>query len=232
MINRRSFLSLGAGTAFSIASGRLWGLASIPMPAANNAVEEKLDTFTVAYMRAMNAPGMAQALTDAAATIRTVGYGFANVDLKAPVTPEHLFQIGSITKSFVALILLQLHDEGKLDLHRPVLEYLPWLPVTMPYGPITAHHLLTHTSGLPGASGNFSKRSRRPPQAGLSAGSLFSLQQSGVRDSRRNHPAVGWQAMVPVLERSHTDADGDDGYRARDHQRNERAQRCRLSAIF
>jgi len=125
------------------------------MPAAHDGVEGKLDAFTADYMRAMNAPGMTQALTDTAVTIRTASYGFANVDLKAPVTPEHLFQIGSITKSFVALIVLQLHDEGKLDLNRPVLEYLPWLPVTMPYGPITTHHLLTHTSGLPDASSIF-----------------------------------------------------------------------------
>jgi CubicO group peptidase (beta-lactamase class C family) len=155
VINRRSFLAIGAGTAVSMASGRLWGLGPIPMPAAHDGVEGKLDAFTADYMRAMNAPGMTQALTDTAVTIRTASYGFANVDLKAPVTPEHLFQIGSITKSFVALIVLQLHDEGKLDLNRPVLEYLPWLPVTMPYGPITTHHLLTHTSGLPDASSIF-----------------------------------------------------------------------------
>ena len=127
----------------------------MPMPPATGDVEKKLDAFTADYMRAMNAPGMTQALTDTKTTIRTASYGFANVDLKAPVTPDHLFQIGSITKSFAALILLQLRDEGKLDLHRPVLDYLPWLPVTMPYGPITAHHLLTHTSGLPDASSIF-----------------------------------------------------------------------------
>jgi D-alanyl-D-alanine carboxypeptidase len=137
------------------ASRRLWGSALIPMPAAHDTVEEKLDGFTAGYMRQMNAPGMTQALTDTTATIRTAAYGFANLDLKAPVTPEQLFQIGSISKSFVALILLQMHQEGKLDLHRPVLEYLPWLPVNTPYGPITAHHLLTHTSGLPDASAIF-----------------------------------------------------------------------------
>jgi D-alanyl-D-alanine carboxypeptidase len=125
------------------------------MPAAKGGAEEKLDGFTAAYMRAMNAPGMTQALTDTTVTIRTAGYGFGNVELKTPVTPDHLFQIGSITKSFAALIMLQLREEGKVDLHRPVLEYLPWLPVTMLYGPITAHHLLTHTSGLPDASGIF-----------------------------------------------------------------------------
>ena len=58
------------------------------------------------------------------------------------------FEIGSISKSFVALTLLQLKDEGKLDLGRPILEYLPWLPIETNYGPVTAHHLLNHTSGL------------------------------------------------------------------------------------
>jgi D-alanyl-D-alanine carboxypeptidase len=155
VINRRAFLALGGGTALSAASPRLWAFESIPMPTAKDAVAGKLDAFTATYMRAMNAPGMTQALTDPTATIRVAGYGFANVDLKTPVAPEHLFQIGSITKSFAALIILQLRDEGKVDLHRPVIEYLPWLPITMPYGPITAHHLLTHTSGLPDAGGIF-----------------------------------------------------------------------------
>jgi D-alanyl-D-alanine carboxypeptidase len=151
LLNRRAFLALSTGAAVSAASGRLWGYGLIPMPAAKGAAEEQLDAFTAAYMRSMNAPGMTQALTDTTATIRTAGYGFGNVELKAPVTPDQLFQIGSITKSFAALIMLQLREEGKVDLHRPVLEYLPWLPVTMPFGPITAHHLLTHTSGLPDA---------------------------------------------------------------------------------
>jgi D-alanyl-D-alanine carboxypeptidase len=151
LLNRRAFLALTTGTALSAASGRLWASGLIPMPAAKGVAEERLDAFTAAYMQAMNAPGMTQALTDTTATIRTAGYGFGNVELKAPVTPDQLFQIGSITKSFAALIMLQLREEGKVDLHRPVLEYLPWLPVTMPYGPITAHHLLTHTSGLPDA---------------------------------------------------------------------------------
>ncbi len=110
----------------------------------------------------MNAPGMTQALTDAKATIRTAGYGFANVDLKTPVAPEHLFQIGSITKSFTALIMLQLRDEGKVDLHRPVLDYLPWLPVNMPYGPITAHHLLTHSLGSSRCFRQYFKATRLP----------------------------------------------------------------------
>jgi D-alanyl-D-alanine carboxypeptidase len=154
-------------------SGRLWGLAAIPMPPTNDPREAKLDAYTADYMRAMNAPGMTQALTDTTATLRTAAYGFTNVDLKAPLTPEHLFQIGSITKSFVALIVLQLREEGKLDLHRPILEYLPWLPITMPYGPITVHHLLTHTSGLPDGSSIFQSDPSARHAQGFAPGTHF-----------------------------------------------------------
>ena len=143
------------------------------MPAAKGAFESKLDAFTATYMQAMNAPGMTQALTDTSGTIRTAGYGFSNIDLKTPVAPEHLFQIGSITKSFVAIIMMQLRDEGKVDLHRPVLEYLPWLPVVMPYGPITAHHLLTHSSGLPDASAIFQSDPAARHVQGFAPGTHF-----------------------------------------------------------
>ena len=59
-----------------------------------------------------------------------------------------MFEIGSIGKSFTNIALMQLHDEGHLDLHSPVSRYLPWFEVQSDYGPITTHHLMSHTSGL------------------------------------------------------------------------------------
>ncbi|HEX3660905.1 MAG TPA: serine hydrolase domain-containing protein [Acidobacteriaceae bacterium] len=125
------------------------------MPHASGPLEEKLDTFTAAYLPAMNAPGLTLGLADARGTRRVACYGYANLDQRLPVAPDHLFQIGSITKSFVALVILQLHEEGKLDLHTPVLDYLPDLPIVTEYGTVTIHHLLTHTSGLPDNIGIF-----------------------------------------------------------------------------
>ena len=63
-----------------------------------------------------------------------------------------MFEIGSIGKSFTNVALMQLRDEGRLDLQAPVSRYLPWFEVQSEYGPITTHHLMTHTSGL--VSGN------------------------------------------------------------------------------
>ena len=125
------------------------------MPRASGALEEKLDGFIGAYMPAMNAPGLTLGLTDAKETRRVACYGYANLDARLPVAPGHRFQIGSITKSFVALCILQLHEEGKLDLQAPILDYLSDLPIVTEYGTVTIHHLLTHTSGLPDNIGIF-----------------------------------------------------------------------------
>jgi D-alanyl-D-alanine carboxypeptidase len=129
--------------------------AAMPQPAAATRVEKDLDGYIAGYMTAMNAPGMTLGLTDSIKTLRTAGYGFADVDKRIAVSERHLFQIGSITKSFVALVLLQMRDEGKLDLQTPVLDYLPELPIDARFGPIMIHHLLTHTSGLPDNLGVF-----------------------------------------------------------------------------
>src|SRR4051794_4447419 len=95
-----------------------------------------LDAFIARYMKAMNAPGITLALARREGMARTATFGFSDYQSQETVTPDHLFQVGSITKSFVALTCLQLHDEGKLDLERPVLEYLPWLPIVAKQGAI------------------------------------------------------------------------------------------------
>jgi D-alanyl-D-alanine carboxypeptidase len=155
-LSRRLFLTRSAGAA--LATPLFWTgamRAAMPQPAAATSLEKDLDAYIIEYMRAMNAPGMALALTDSSKTLRAAGYGFADVDKRIAVNEGHLFQIGSITKSFLALVLLQMRDEGKLDLQTPVLDYLPELPIDAPFGAITIHHLLTHTSGLPDNLGVF-----------------------------------------------------------------------------
>jgi CubicO group peptidase (beta-lactamase class C family) len=74
--------------------------------------------------------------------------GLADVAAGKPVRPETRFQIGSISKSFSALMVLQEVAAGRLDLHVSVNEFLPWLQLPEPFGPITLHHLMTHTAGL------------------------------------------------------------------------------------
>ena len=111
----------------------------------------KLDEFIARHMRETGAPGMTLALANRNGLIRASTYGFADTKAKARVVPETMFEIGSVSKSFVGLALMQLRDEGKLDLHKPVVEYLPWLKINSKFEAITTHHLLSHTAGLPAA---------------------------------------------------------------------------------
>jgi CubicO group peptidase (beta-lactamase class C family) len=111
-------------------------------------VFKRLDSFIAQHMRETGAPGMTVALADRNGLLRTSQYGFADLKAGVKVGPQTLFEIGSISKSFVSIAILSLADEGKIDLHKPVIEYLPWLKIESKYSPFTTHHLLTHTAGL------------------------------------------------------------------------------------
>ena len=182
-VSRRNFLTRSALASLAAGSGSLlpacFARGATPAPNAEGPLDQKLDAYIAAYMPAMNAPGMTMGLTDTGATLRTAGYGFANIDQKIAVNPDHLFQIGSITKSFVALVLLQLRDEGKLDLQKPILDYLPGLPIVTEFGTITTHHLLTHTSGLPDNLGVFSSDPNARLVQGFKPGEHFHYCNAG-----------------------------------------------------
>jgi CubicO group peptidase (beta-lactamase class C family) len=80
-------------------------------------------------------------------TIFEKGYGFANAEWEIPNTPQTKFRLGSITKQFTATTILLLAEEGKLRIEDPICNYLD--PCPEAWKPVTIHHLLTHTSGIP-----------------------------------------------------------------------------------
>jgi len=139
LVGRLSVAELGA-RAVQTADGR-------PLAPAFDA----LDAFVATYLRAMDAPGLTLAIADRGSVLRVATYGFSDRERQLAVGRDQLFEIGSITKSFVAFAILQLVDEGRLDLHRPIAALMPWLKVESRFAPMTLHHLLTHTSGLPPA---------------------------------------------------------------------------------
>jgi CubicO group peptidase (beta-lactamase class C family) len=72
----------------------------------------------------------------------------ANMEWDIPNAPNTKHRLGSITKQFTAMLILQLVEEGKLDLESPITTYLPDYPKANG-DKITTHHLLTHTAGIP-----------------------------------------------------------------------------------
>jgi CubicO group peptidase (beta-lactamase class C family) len=77
-------------------------------------------------------------------------FGLANVELDVPMREEMVFNIGSVTKQFTAVVVLQLVEQGKLSLGDEITKYLPDYPAGGQK--ITVEHLLTHTAGIPGSA--------------------------------------------------------------------------------
>jgi len=100
------------------------------------------------HLPVSHAGGIALAVTDREEILGVAVRGFADAASGQSVRPETRFEIGSISKSFAAAVVMQEVEEGRLDLHVSINEILPWLELPEPFGPITLHHLLTHSSGL------------------------------------------------------------------------------------
>jgi CubicO group peptidase (beta-lactamase class C family) len=107
-----------------------------------------IDSYIEEERRSAAIPGMALAITDREKVLHVSTFGHSNLSSRTPVSPETLFEIGSISKSFASVIALQLVEEGRLDLRKPMSEYLPWFEVRSSFGPITLHHLMSHTAGI------------------------------------------------------------------------------------
>jgi len=173
-MNRREFLGSSAATALA-SSPKFLAFESFAESSSSTykSIYKPLDAFVEQYLRAMNAPGLTLVLADRDGVQRVVTYGFSDLEQKIRVTPDQLFQIGSISKSFLANCPLPLHQEGKVDLQKPILDYLPWFRIDSSFEPITVHHLLTHTSGLPGIPNVFLSDPTAKHRAAYAPGKLF-----------------------------------------------------------
>jgi CubicO group peptidase (beta-lactamase class C family) len=99
-------------------------------------------------MEQHHVPGLAVGVWDGQDEY-TAGLGLTSLDNPLPVTPETLFQVGSITKTFVATAVMRLVESGRLDLDAPVRTYLPGLRLAdeAAAAGVTMRHLLSHTGG-------------------------------------------------------------------------------------
>jgi CubicO group peptidase (beta-lactamase class C family)/pimeloyl-ACP methyl ester carboxylesterase len=79
--------------------------------------------------------------------------GMANMEWNIPNTTQTKFRVGSVTKQFTSMLIMQLVNEGKINLQKPIIAYLPNYRKETGDS-ITVHHLLTHSSGLPNYTDN------------------------------------------------------------------------------
>ena len=154
---------------------------------------DRIDDFVQREMRDRCIPGLAVAITDKRQTVRTATYGLSDLRAHHPVTPVHRFQIGSISKSFASIALLQLQQEGKLRIDDLVTEHLPWFKVRTRHGPIKLRHLMSHTAGI--VNGTDSS-----PSAFSEVFALKDLETGSAPGSYFHYSNSGYKALGLVLE--------------------------------
>jgi CubicO group peptidase (beta-lactamase class C family) len=182
LLSRREFVRASAQGAAVAAAGALF-VSELALggeaASAYQPIFAALDHFIEQYLREMNAPGLTFVMADRSGVQRVAAYGFSDTESKISTNTNQLFEIGSISKSFLAVCLLQLRDEGKLDLQRPIAEYLPWFRVESAFAPITVHHLLTHTAGIEGNAPVFLSDTNAKHRAANPPGEYFHYCNTG-----------------------------------------------------
>ncbi|HEU5314532.1 MAG TPA: serine hydrolase domain-containing protein [Chloroflexota bacterium] len=133
-------------------------------------------------------PAVAVAAAHAGQTLFEGGFGHRDAARTLPVTPDTIFGIGSVSKIFTAIAVLQLQEAGRLAVTDPVTRWLPAFRLPRGGGAsavdhtpaVTLHHLLTHTSGL-------------PPEYAMRSARLGSM---------RTDPDLPWMTVPPRLRRA------------------------------
>ena len=113
-----------------------------------------VDSYVEAQMRDKHIPGLALAVVHGDQILYLKGYGIADPSGR-PVTPQTPFLLASVTKPMTVLAVMQLVEQGKIELDAPVQRYLPWFRLAdeAAASQITVRQLLYHTSGLSRATG-------------------------------------------------------------------------------
>lgn len=98
------------------------------------------------HREAAGYPGLAISVRRSGAIVLEAGFGTADLEQGTPVTPQSVFQIGSLTKSFTSVLIARLAEEGLVALDDPVSAYLPGFDG--PAASVPVRYLMNHTSGL------------------------------------------------------------------------------------
>ena len=91
-------------------------------------------------------PGCAVGVSQRGSVVAKAGYGMADLERNVPITPETVFESGSVAKQFTAAALMLLAQQGKLSLDDPMRKYLPELPESA--APVTIRQVISHIGGL------------------------------------------------------------------------------------
>jgi len=134
----------------------MMGLAIAGPLSAQGAAFARVDSMIEDQLKQGGVPGGALVIVHGDKVVHARGFGVADAAGRR-VTAETPFYLGSTTKSFTALAILELVEEGRVDLDAPVQRYVPWFTLadTAFSRRITVRQLLMHSGGIPGRAGEY-----------------------------------------------------------------------------
>jgi CubicO group peptidase (beta-lactamase class C family) len=164
---------------------------------------EAIDAYVEGHMRRLNIPGVSLAIVEGDRIVHLRGFGRARPGGEAP-TPQTPFFIGSVTKSFTALAVMQLVEAGKIELDAPVQRYLPWFQVADPRASaqITVRHMLNQTSGLPASLGlaNLADLDSRPDATERQVRALSTLKLTRPAGAKFEYSNTNYNVLGLIVE--------------------------------
>ncbi|MBI5031404.1 MAG: beta-lactamase family protein [Chloroflexi bacterium] len=177
---------------------------------------DAIDAYIEKQMHRLHIPGVSLAIVEGDKIVHLRGFGKARPGGEAP-TPQTPFFIGSLTKSFTALAIMQLVQVGKIELNAPIQRYLPWFRVTDPQASsetsalapalrsgasVTVRHLLNQTSSMPGLLGmeNLGNFDSRPNATERQARALSTLKLTRPVGSSFEYSNVNYNLLGLIIE--------------------------------
>ena len=129
---------------FGLALSRAF--AAEPAPSLSPAAVARIDAAVEAWRSQSGAPALSLSVVIDNQLAFSQGYGLADLEKKVPARNDTVYRLASLTKSLTAIAVMQLVDEGKLDLDAPIQKYCPIFPEKQ--WPVTSRQLLTHLAGI------------------------------------------------------------------------------------
>lgn len=154
-VSRRAF----TGGALTLALSSQLAVPAFAQDQKRAAALGAIHAYGEAHLQHFRLPGMTLGVTTPDGFSTVMNFGYANADARTPITPDTLFQVGSISKLMNAAVLHQFVQEGRLHLTDRISDLLPTIPLP-PGNMIEIQHLLDHVAGLPGDAPAF-------PEGGL-----------------------------------------------------------------
>ncbi|EON72147.1 serine hydrolase domain-containing protein [Lysinibacillus sphaericus] len=164
---------------------------------------QKIEQFVEEQRAISKIPGLSLVIVEKGKTVYQKGFGYADVKEKTPVTSNTLFEIGSTTKAFTGLAILQLEKEGLLTRTDDVRKYIPWLELKYngDVQTVTINQLLYHTSGI--ASNTIARipKSTADNAIELTVKTLLNQQLNRKPGSSFEYATINYDVLGLVIEK-------------------------------